>query len=166
MSAAELANYDYQTGINVALVKNIGDKIALSSAKNFPIFKGVRVNSSTLNALKTSNEDYVLGVSIDLKSAQVLLSSGKINIWAHKGEALTLENAEALLDLAKKNNVAIEIDNEAKTPSIEVLKLAKSKGCQFTFSGLVPASKLENSTYVINAIKGAGLDYKDIYVPK
>ena len=95
-----------------------------------------------------------------------MLSSGKINIWAHKGETLTLENSEALLDVAKKNNVAIEIDNEAKTPSVEVLKLAKSKGCQFTFSGLVPAAQLEKSTYVLDAIKGAGLDYKDIYVPK
>ena len=166
MTATQLANYQYQTGINVSLVKNVGDKTALSSAKNFPIFKGIRVNSSTLNALKASTEDYVLGVSIDLKSAQTLLSSGKINIWAHKGETLTLENAEALLALAKKNNVAIEIDNEAKTPSIEVLKLAKSKGCQFTFAGLVPAAQLEKSTYVLDAIKGAGLDYKDIYVPK
>ena len=99
-------------------------------------------------------------------SMATLLSSSKINIWAHKGEALTLENANALLDLAKKNNVAIEIDNEAKTPSVEILKLAKSKGCQFTFSGLVPAAKLEKSIYVLEAIKGAGLDYRDIYVPK
>lgn len=166
MTAAELAQYVYQTGINVALIKSPADKAALSAAKNLPLFTGLKVNAANVTALKAAKVDYVLGVSTDLKTAEKLLASGKINIWAHKGTALTVKNAETLLDLAKVNNVAIEIDNEAKTPSMDVIKLAKAKGCKFTFSGLVPAAKLETSTYVIDALKGAGLNYKDLYVPK
>ncbi len=166
MTASELANYQYQTGINVAFVKNPTTVSALSTAKNLPLFTGLKVNAATVKAFKSTKADYVLGESTDLKSAKTLLNSGKINIWTHKGTALTVENAEALLDLAKTQNVAIEIDNEAKTPSVEILKLAKAKGCKFTFSGLVPAVQLEKSTYVIDAIKGAGLNYKDLYVPK
>ncbi len=166
MTATDLAKYVYQTGINVALVKTPTEIGTLVAAKNLPLFTGIKVNTKTIGALKAAKADYVVGESTDLKTAQTLLGSGKINIWAHKGAALTVQNAEALLDLAKKNNVAIEIDNEAKTPSIDVLKLAKSKGCKFTFSGLIPAAKLDTSMYVIDALKGAGLNYKDLYVPK
>ena len=166
ITATDLAKYVYQTGINVALVKTPMEIGTLAAAKNLPLFTGIKVNTKTIKALKASKADYVVGESTDLKTAQTLLASGKINIWAHKSAALNVQNAEALLDLAKKNNVAIEIDNEAKTPSIDVLKLAKSKGCKFTFSGLIPTSKLETSMYVIDALKGAGLDYKDLYVPK
>ena len=166
MAATDLAKYVYQTGINVALVKTPAEIGTLAAAKNLPLFTGIKVNTKTLAALKAAKADYVVGESTDLKTAQTLLASGKINILAHKGAALTVQNAEALLDLAKKNNVAIEIDNEAKTPSIDVLKLAKSKGCKFTFSGLIPAATLQKSMYVIDALKGAGLDYKDFYVPK
>lgn len=166
LTAETLAQYCYQTGINTSLVKNVSDTEGLSAAKNFPLFTGIRVNALTINKLSANSADYVLGESNDLATAQALLSSGKINIWAHKNAVLTLKDANALLDLAVKNKVAIEIDNAAKTPSIEVLKLAKSKGCTFTFTGLIPANKLENSLYVIDAIRGAKLSYKDLFVPK
>ena len=166
MSATELADYTYQSGINVALVKNPSEMVALSEAKNLPLFTGIKVNIHNLKELRTHDADYVLGESMDIKSAKILLSSGKINIWAYKGAALKTKEADALLDLAKQNNVAIEINNETKTPSVEILKLAKSKGLKFTFSGLAPAAKLDASTYIFNALNGAGLNYKDIYVPK
>lgn len=166
MTPVELANYVYQTGINVSFVKNPSERSALRAARRLPLFTGLRVNAKNVAKLTGGQVDYVLGESTDLKSAETLLASGKIQVWAHKGVPLTVTNAAALLDLAKQNKVAIEIDNTAKLPSIAVLQLAKSKGCQFSFSGLVPASKLEASTYLFEAIKGAGLDYRDLYVPK
>ncbi len=167
MSPEILAKYVYETGVNMAFVKSPSDAAMLSAAQGFPLFKGIKVNAKNLASLPmTSIADYVVGESSDIKTAQNLLSSGKINVWAHKGKALSTKDAAALLDVAKQNNVAIEIDNEMKTPSVEVLKLAKSKGLKFTFSGLAPVAQFEKSTYVFDAIKGAGLDYKDIYVPK
>ncbi len=167
MSPEELAKYVYETGVNMAFVKSPSDAAMLSAAQGFPLLKGIKVTSKNLKELPTTTiADYILGESSDIKTAQTLLSSGKINVWAHKGKALSTKDAAALLDVAKQNNVAIEIDNEMKTPSVEVLKLAKSKGLKFTFSGLAPVAQFEKSTYVFDAIKGAGLDYKDIYVPK
>ena len=166
MSATVLTNYVYQTGINAAVVKNPSEIGALSAAHNLPLFTGIKVNTKNLKDLGANSADYVVGESSDVKSATTLLTSGKIHIWAHKGKALSMKEAEALLTLAKQNNVAVEIDNEAKTPSVEILKLAKAKGCKFTFSGLIPAAKMDNSTYVLDAIRGSGMTYKDLYIPK
>jgi glyoxylase-like metal-dependent hydrolase (beta-lactamase superfamily II) len=167
LSAADLANYMYQTGINTSLVVTPIEVGLLELAQNLPLFKGIKITAKMLKTLTISaNADYILGESVDTKSAKILLSSGKIHIWAHKGKALDSKEAEPLLDLAKQNNVAIEIDNEAKIPSVEILKLAKAKGLKFSFSGLVPAAKMDNSLYILEAIKGAGLNYKDVFVPK
>lgn len=166
MSANDLANYTYSTGINTALLATPKEAKTLSAAKGHPLFTGIRVNAQNLSELKTTNADYVLGESTGAESAQTLLNSQKINIWADKGKSLTGAQADALLDLAQKNNIAIEIDNENRHPSIEVLAKAKAKGCKFTFTGLVPADKPNQSLYVIEAIRGAKLSYKDLYVPK
>jgi glyoxylase-like metal-dependent hydrolase (beta-lactamase superfamily II) len=166
MSATDLAKYTYQTGINAAVVKNPSEMGALSAANNLPLFTGIKVNVKNLKDLGTNNADYVVGESTDVNSAKALLASGKIHIWAHKGKAISMKEAEALLTLAKQNNVALEINNETKTPSVEMLKLAKSKGCKFTFSGLIPAAQLDKSTYILEAIKGSEMTYKDLYIPK
>jgi glyoxylase-like metal-dependent hydrolase (beta-lactamase superfamily II) len=167
VSATELAKYVYESGVNMALVKSPSEEALLMTAQNLPLFKGIKVNALTLKTGdNTKAADYILGESSDVKTAKTLLSSTKINVWAHKGKALNTADANTLLDLAKQNNVAIVIDNETKTPSVEILKLAKSKGCTFTFSGLFPASQMEKSMYIFDAIRGAGLDYRDIYVPK
>ncbi|MEI9943042.1 MAG: hypothetical protein WDN26_02365 [Chitinophagaceae bacterium] len=49
---------------------------------------------------------------------------------------------------------------------MEVIKMAKAKGCKFAFSGLVPASNMEKSTYVMDAMKESKMTYKDLYIPK
>lgn len=166
MSVPDRAQYVYQTGINMAFVKSPADAALLNAAQGFPLFTGIKVTVKNLKDLTANNADYILGESTDFNSAKTLLSSGKITAWAHIGKALKGKDAESLLTLAKDNNVAIIIDNETKTPSVEVLKMAKTKGCKFSFSGLSPVSKMDNSIYIIEAIKNAQLDYRDIYVPK
>jgi Domain of Unknown Function (DUF1080) len=166
ISATDLTNYVYQTGINVSMVKNPSEMVALKTAQNLPLFTGIKVNAKNIKDLILYSADYVVGESSDVKSAKTLLASGKIHIWAHKGKAFKSKDAEMLLTLAKQNNIAIEIDNEAKTPSVEILKLAKNKGCKFTFSGLIPATQLDKSMYILDAIKGTGLNYKDLFIPK
>lgn len=166
LSPEDLAKYTYSTGINVALLKSPKDAKALAEAKKQPLFTGIKVNVETLASLKANTADYVIGESTGIESARTLLNSQKIKVWSDKGQDLNTDQADALLDLAKQNNVAIEIDNVSKSPSVAVLRKAKAKGCKFTFAGLVPADKLTQSLYVIEAIKGAKLSYKDQYVPK
>jgi glyoxylase-like metal-dependent hydrolase (beta-lactamase superfamily II) len=167
MPAADLAKYVYESGVNMSLIKSPTEGGMLSIAQGLPLFTGIKVTVQNLKDLTNNTPtDYILGESSDAKTAKTLLSSGKIHVWAHKGKALNTKDATALLDIAKQNNVAIVIDNAMKTPSVEILKLAKMKGLKFSFSGLFPASQMEKSTYVFDAIRGAGLGYKDIYVPK
>lgn len=165
-SAKELADYVYATGINVSLVKTPATATELSAAKNLPLFTGIKVNAKNIAASQTANADYVIGESLNVQTAKELLVSNKINIWSDKGKSLSTVDANELLDMAKKNNIAIEIDNEAKSPSVDIITMAKAKGCKFTFAGLIPKSKMEKSVYVIDAIKEAELTYKDLYIPK
>ena len=95
-----------------------------------------------------------------------MLRGNKINIWSDKGRTLNNSNAAELLDMAKQNNIAVEIDNVSNSPSVEIIKMAKAKGCKFTFAGLVPAASMQKSMYVTAAIKEADLTYKDLYIPK
>lgn len=165
MTAAELTNYVYATGINASLVKTPATVSEFSSGKNLPLFFGVKVTSSSVGNIKDSKADYIVGESTDLASAKALLKSGKINVWSDKGKVLNAQNADELLGLANQNSVAIEIDNVNQTPSVEVLKIAKAKGLKFTFSGLIPVSNIEKSQYAFEAAKAANLNYKDLYIP-
>lgn len=165
-SPAKLADYVYATGINVSYVKPPANSKELSAAGKYPLFTGIRVNAQNQAMANTSSADYIIGQSTDLPSARALLQGGKINIWSDKGIALNEKNANELLDLAKRNNIAIEIDNMMGHPSVAIIKMAKDKGCKFTFSGLIFPDNTETSLYVIEAIKGAQLTYKDQYIPK
>ena len=94
------------------------------------------------------------------------MSGNKINIWSDKGGTLNSSNAGELLSLAKQNNIAIEIDNIRRRPSVEMIEKAKEMGCRFTFAGLLPVTNMQQSVYVMDAIKAAKLNYKDLYIPK
>ena len=166
LSAKELAEYVYTTGINVSLVKNAAAAKELAAAKNLPLFTGIKVNAKNQATVQSSAADYIVGESTDLETARALLGGNKINIWSDKGRTLDNNTAATLLDLAKQNNIAIEIDNVSHSPSLEIIKMAKAKGCKFTFTGLVPASSMQKSMYAMEVIKQANLDYKDLYIPK
>lgn len=165
LSAKQTTDYLYQTGINVAFVKNSSTAKDLNSAKNFPLFTGLKINLLNQNVENGLKADFVIGESMDENSAMALLSSKKINIWSDKSGVLTTSNADELLDLAKRNNVAIEIDNINRRPSIEVIKKAKEKGCRFSFSGLSPVATMAKSVYVLDVLREARLSYKDQYIP-
>ncbi|KAA3439843.1 DUF1080 domain-containing protein [Rufibacter hautae] len=166
LSAKELADYFYTTGINVSMVKSPAAAKELATGKNLPLFTGIKVTATNQAMAKASAADYIVGESTDVKTAQALLKGKKINIWSDKGRTLTTATAAELLDLAKQNNIAIEIDNVSKSPSVEIIKMAKAKGCKFTFAGLVPASNMQKSMYVMKVLKEANLSYKDLYIPK
>lgn len=162
----------YQSGINVALVVGLEDTLnrvmqnKLSDVTHAPVFKGVRVNISNYMQLKpewAASFDYVIGACSDILQAKKMLASGKINVWTLDCE---IENNYPYIKIAHQRGVAIEINNETRTPSLDFIKRAKAEGCKFTFSNLVPASRMEASSYIFEAIKEGGLTYKDFYIPK
>ncbi|MDQ4141893.1 MAG: DUF1080 domain-containing protein, partial [Bacteroidota bacterium] len=82
LSAKELADYFYTTGINVSLVRNPVSAKELATAKNLPLFTGIKVNAINQATAQSSAADYIVGESTDLKTAQALLRGNKINIWS------------------------------------------------------------------------------------
>jgi hypothetical protein len=166
MKAQELADLVYASGINIAFLKSLPKAKELNAANQYPLFKGIKVTQANFKIPENISFDFIIGESTDLNTAKALLATNKINIWSDKGKNLTAQNAEELLKLANQNSVAIEIDNENKSPSVEIIKLAKAKGLKFTFAGLLPINRIEKSQYIFEAIREAQLNYKDLYIPR
>ena len=165
MSASALADYCYATGINSSLVKTPATVHAFRTAKQLPLFIGLKITSKDLAKAQFPAADYIIGESTDMVSAKALLKSGRIQVWSDKGHILNEQTAVDLLALANQYSVAIEINNTLRTPSPEVIGLAKAKGLQFSFAGLLPLTAVERSQYIFEVIRLANLDYKDLYIP-
>ena len=165
-SKEELIEYFNLTGINTSLVKSFSFQKELSTSSRFPLFLGVKISSKDITKTITSNADYVIGESVDLESARALLKSGKIDIWSDKGNTLNLQNADELLALANQYSVAIEIDNMRQKPGADLIRLAKAHGLKFSFSGLIVGPGVSKSDYIFEVLRSAGLNYKDLFIPK
>lgn len=71
----------------------------------------------------------------------------------------------AVIDAAKKNNIAIEINNRFKLPSEAFIKRAKQAGVKFTIGTNNTDSNFGRSVYALEMIKKCGLKESDFYVP-
>jgi hypothetical protein len=165
LSAIQLTNILYKTGINSAIVVPPSMTKTFASAKNKPLFTGVRVNAVNQAKVIAGTSDYTIGVTTDYASLKTLVEGGKINILADKGRTINESNAVEILTIASNNNIAIEINHTLRYPSIETIKLGKQMGCKFTMGGLTPTTAWTKSNYILDAIKQAGLTYKDFYIP-
>jgi hypothetical protein len=104
------------------------------------------------------------------------LDKGGINIWAtatllpeslagEYDKLWTPDRMGKVINAAKRNNVAIEVYNKLRIPSIQFLKLAKEKGCLISTGGLFKENRMEEPDYFYEVIDQCKLDYKDIYIP-
>ncbi len=183
----ERIKFGYQSGINVGQivhVQNEGDHQKLVSL--YPLFTGTALDDAETSA----SADYIIGVApfptinpgseafakAYYKNIEAFLSDGKFNIWA-RATALpasmqsdytnfwSMSKMGPLFELAAKNNVAIEIDHLHKTPSIDLIKLAKEKGCRFSMANISSATDWQDSEYMLEVLEACELKYKDFYVP-
>lgn len=104
------------------------------------------------------------------------LDKGGIDIWAtatllpeslagEYDKLWTTDRMTKVIDAAKRNNTAIEVNNKLRIPSIAFLKLAKEKGCLFSTGGLFQENQMAEPDYVYDVIDQCKLTYKDIYIP-
>jgi len=111
------------------------------------------------------------------KAITVGLDKGGLDIWATATllpESLSAEydklwtndRMTEVIEAAKRNNVAIEVYNKLKIPSIKFLKLAKEKGCAFSIGGLFKENEMAEPDYFYDVIEQCKLDYKDVYIPR
>jgi hypothetical protein len=78
----------------------------------------------------------------------------------------TPERMAKVIDAARENDVAIEINNRYKIPSAAFIKAAKTAGAKFSFGTNNADANLGRLEYSIQMVKQCGLGWQDIFVPK
>jgi histidinol phosphatase-like PHP family hydrolase len=77
----------------------------------------------------------------------------------------TNERMNKVIAAAKKNNIAIEINNRYKIPSEDFIKKAKTAGIKFTVGTNNTDAKFSGADYAKEMIKNCGLTEKDFWLP-
>ncbi len=72
---------------------------------------------------------------------------------------------DGVIGAAKKNNIAIEINNRYKIPSAAFIKRAKQAGVKFTVGTNNLDENFSGAEYAIKMIKECSLTEQDFYLP-
>jgi len=78
----------------------------------------------------------------------------------------TKERMERVVKVLADNNIALEINARYKTPSAEMIKMAKKVGIKFTFGTNNTGRELGRLEYCLKMIEECGLIPDDIFMPK
>jgi histidinol phosphatase-like PHP family hydrolase len=78
----------------------------------------------------------------------------------------TPERMQRVIEAAKRNDVAIEINNRYRIPSAAFIKAAKRGGLKFSFGTNNGDKNLGRIEYAVQMVKECGLAWQDIFLPK
>ncbi|HUX95991.1 MAG TPA: family 16 glycoside hydrolase [Bacteroidales bacterium] len=78
----------------------------------------------------------------------------------------TNERMARVVKVLADNNIALEINARYKTPSSEMIKMAKASGIKFTFGTNNTGRELGRLEYCLQMIEECGLTPDDIFMPK
>jgi hypothetical protein len=89
------------------------------------------------------------------------------DVIAHDYDRLwTPERMQRVIEAAKANDVAIEINNRYRIPSAAFIQRAKNAGVKFSFGTNNGDPNLGRMEYALAMVKHCGLTWQDIFVPK
>jgi hypothetical protein len=77
----------------------------------------------------------------------------------------TPERMQKVIDAAKANDVAIEINNRYRIPSAAFIQRAKNAGVKFSFGTNNGDPNLGRMEYALAMVKQCGLTWQDIFIP-
>ena len=78
----------------------------------------------------------------------------------------TPERMQKVIEAAVKNDVAIEINNRYRIPSVKFIRAAKAAGAKFSFGTNNTDRNLGRLEYPLQMVRDCGLKWSDIFVPK
>ena len=78
----------------------------------------------------------------------------------------TPERMQRVIEAAKANDVAIEINNHYRIPSAAFIERAKNAGVKFSFGTNNGDPNLGRIEYALAMVKQCGLTWQDIFIPK
>ena len=149
------------TGVNVGFIwdETVGEELLLAY-----LDRSIVVGKQYGTDIEDAKITYTIG-SAAIEDLKTVINNKGLNI-------VTVSSAEdekilrpLLADLAK-NKVAIQIDNILQMPQMAFIKEAAAAGCLFSFRGISSFDMPGNSTYFLDAVEQANIDYKQIYVPE
>ncbi|MDX2249137.1 MAG: family 16 glycoside hydrolase [Bacteroidia bacterium] len=147
VSPEDLKKFDYTlSNLNVP-----GDE---SSAQSDP--------QTYLEGYFTRIMEGLADTAIDIWATPTLLPS---SLRSDYDKIWTETRIHQALALAKASGIAIEIDNRLRLPDLRFIRLAKEKGCLFTYSHIAAEADRNDSDYFLTVIDSCGLGYKDFFVP-
>jgi histidinol phosphatase-like PHP family hydrolase len=77
----------------------------------------------------------------------------------------TNERMDKVINAAKEHNIAIEINNRYKIPSVAFIARAKAAGVKFTVGTNNANKEFSGAQYALDVIKECGLKQSDFYQP-
>jgi histidinol phosphatase-like PHP family hydrolase len=111
--------------------------------------------------------DRILGVlehePIDIHANPTVLPDA---VAADYDRLWTPARMQTVIDAAKRNDVAIEINNRYRIPSPAFIKAAKKAGVKFSFGTNNGDKNLGRCEYGVEMVKECGLTWQDIFLPK
>jgi hypothetical protein len=78
----------------------------------------------------------------------------------------TAERMNRVIDAARRNDVAIEINDRYRIPSPRFIKAAKQAGIKFSFGTNNAGAELGRLEYCVKMVEECGLAWQDIFVPR
>jgi histidinol phosphatase-like PHP family hydrolase len=86
-----------------------------------------------------------------------------INFARHYAEIWTEDRMRMIIDLAKARNIALEIAENVRVPSLKFIHMAKDAGIKFTFGTNGRNHNAGNFHYCIEMAQAAGLTQDDMF---
>jgi hypothetical protein len=87
-------------------------------------------------------------------------------IQAQYDKLWTPKRMQKVIDAAKKNDVAIEINNRYRVPGAAFIKQAKQSGVKFTFGTNNADNRIGRLEYGVEMVRECGLTWQDFFVPR
>lgn len=87
-----------------------------------------------------------------------------INFARHHAEVWTQKRMMQIIDIARARNIALEIQENIRLPTVEFVELAKKAGCKFTFGTNARNLNAGNLGYCLEVARQAGLTEDDFFV--
>jgi hypothetical protein len=78
----------------------------------------------------------------------------------------TPKRMERVIEAAKANDVAIEINNRYRIPSPAFIQRAKNAGVKFSFGTNNVDANLGRMEYALSMVKQCGITWQDVFIPK
>jgi hypothetical protein len=180
-------DFYYRTGINLGVLLDANEYHQIDRLRGYPVFIGAKNPDGDLDR---SSFDYVVGFAGDfpedaagdvfmdayVESIAEDLHQKNLDVWsgaaalpehlANQWEQLwTEDRLTKVIEAAVTNNVAIEIDNQARWPNMHLIQLANENGAKFTYANLGVPHDMGALDYIFEVIEQAELGYKDIFIP-